>query len=60
MQNADNDGISTRRAPRHVPVVYIEPEARAVNQLGIPAKANADSEGNANGIPGGRRTVVGA
>jgi len=31
-----------------------------VRNLGIPAKANADSEGNANGIPGGRRTVVGA
>ena len=28
--------------------------------LGIPAKANADSEGNANGIPGRRRTVLGA
>jgi hypothetical protein len=29
-------------------------------QLRIPAKANADSEGNANGIPGRRRTVFGA
>jgi hypothetical protein len=28
--------------------------------LGIPAKANADSGGNANGIPGRRRTVLGA
>ena len=28
--------------------------------LGIPAKANADSGGNANGIPGRRRTVIGA
>jgi hypothetical protein len=28
--------------------------------VGIPAKANADSEGNANGIPGRRRTVLGA
>jgi len=28
--------------------------------LGIPAKANTDSEGNANGIPGRRRTVLGA
>jgi VWFA-related protein len=28
--------------------------------LRIPAKANADSEGNANGIPGRRRTVLGA
>src|ERR1700679_4015619 len=27
---------------------------------GIPAKANADSGGNANGIPGRRRTVIGA
>ena len=26
----------------------------------IPAKVNADSEGNANGIPGRRRTVLGA
>jgi len=26
----------------------------------IPTKANADSEGNANGIPGRRRTVIGA
>ena len=26
----------------------------------IPAKANADSGGNANGIPGRRRTVLGA
>jgi len=29
-------------------------------RLRIPAKANADSEGNANGIPGRRRTVLGA
>lgn len=28
--------------------------------LRIPAKANADSEGNANGIPGRRRTALGA
>jgi hypothetical protein len=28
--------------------------------LRIPAKANTDSEGNANGIPGRRRTVFGA
>ena len=28
--------------------------------LGIPAKENADSGGNANGIPGRRRTVIGA
>ena len=28
--------------------------------LGIPAKANTDSGGNANGIPGRRRTVLGA
>jgi phospholipase C len=28
--------------------------------VGIPAKANADSGGNANGIPGRRRTVLGA
>jgi hypothetical protein len=28
--------------------------------VGIPAKANTDSSGNANGIPGRRRTVVGA
>jgi hypothetical protein len=28
--------------------------------LRIPAKANTDSEGNANGIPGRRRTVLGA
>ena len=36
-----------------------DPEEQAV-YLGIPAKANADSEGNANGIPGRRRTVLGA
>jgi len=29
-------------------------------EVRIPAKANADSEGNANGIPGRRRTVFGA
>jgi uncharacterized protein (TIGR03437 family) len=29
-------------------------------QVRIPAKANTDSEGNANGIPGRRRTVLGA
>jgi len=28
--------------------------------LRIPAKANADSEGNANGVPDRRRTVLGA
>jgi hypothetical protein len=28
--------------------------------VGIPLKANADSEGNANGIPGRRRIVLGA
>jgi hypothetical protein len=28
--------------------------------LRIPAKTNTDSEGNANGIPGRRRTVLGA
>jgi hypothetical protein len=27
--------------------------------LWIPAKGNADSEGNVNGIPGGKRTVFG-
>jgi hypothetical protein len=31
-----------------------------LGKLRIPAKANTDSEGNANGIPGRRRTVVGA
>jgi hypothetical protein len=29
-------------------------------KMRIPAKTNSDSEGNANGIPGRRRTVVGA
>lgn len=29
-------------------------------QLRIPPKVNVDSEGNANGIPGRRRTVIGA
>jgi hypothetical protein len=33
---------------------------RQLDLLRIPAKANADSEGNANGIPGRRRTVFGA
>ena len=32
----------------------------AARRLRIPAKANTDSEGNANGIPGRRRTVLGA
>ena len=31
-----------------------------LTDLGIPAKANADSGGNANGIPRRRRTVLGA
>jgi uncharacterized damage-inducible protein DinB len=31
-----------------------------MRKMRIPAKANADSEGNANGIPGRRRTVLGA
>jgi hypothetical protein len=31
-----------------------------LNYLRIPAKANADSEGNANGIPNRTRTVLGA
>ena len=35
-------------------------EALVVQIVRIPAKANADSEGNANGIPGRRRTVLGA
>ena len=34
--------------------------ATGLLQLRIPAKANTDSEGNANGIPGRRRTVLGA
>jgi two-component system NtrC family sensor kinase len=33
---------------------------RRVLRVRIPAKLNADSEGNANGIPGRRRTVFGA
>jgi len=33
---------------------------RLLLPLRIPAKTNADSEGNANGIPSRRRTVVGA
>jgi hypothetical protein len=33
---------------------------RKSEQLRIPAKANTDSGGNANGIPGRRRTVLGA
>jgi len=33
---------------------------KIVLKLLIPAKANADSEGNANGIPGRRRTDLGA
>src|SRR6202171_4684186 len=32
----------------------------SVGVVRIPAKTNADSEGNANGIPGRRRTVLGA
>ena len=37
-----------------------EEKAMSWYYLLIPAKANADSEGNANGIPGRRRTVLGA
>ena len=33
---------------------------RSPNLMRIPAKANTDSGGNANGIPGRRRTVLGA
>ena len=33
---------------------------RFKQRLRIPPKANTDSEGNANGIPGRRRTVFGA
>jgi hypothetical protein len=38
-----------------------QPQPLAVRALlRIPAKANADSGGNVNGIPGRRRTVLGA
>jgi len=43
---------------------YVYPIALAylnrASILRIPPKANTDSEGNANGIPGRRRTVFGA
>ena len=35
-------------------------DAQVRDKVGIPAKANTDSEGNANGIPGRRRTALGA
>ena len=40
--------------------IHLIADNYATHKLGIPAKANADSEGNANGIPGRRRTVLGA
>ena len=44
-----------------LPCSNIETASQAgIPQVRIPAKANADSEGNANGIPGRRRTVLGA
>lgn len=36
------------------------PETIAEAIVRIPAKGNADSEGNVNGIPSGRRNVFGA
>jgi len=42
-------------------VVYCNcDDPRISSFLRIPPKANADSEGNANGIPGRRRTDLGA
>ena len=43
-----------------LPKLQLGDSARVSPGVRIPAKANADSEGNANGIPGRRRTVLGA
>jgi transposase-like protein len=49
-------GVSITEAAR-----ALEVNANVLHRwLGIPAKANADSEGNANGIPNRTRTVLGA
>ena len=66
-------GMSTREIQGHLEEIYgvevsptlISNVTEAVMEevkswLRIPAKANTDSEGNANGIPGRRRTVLGA
>jgi hypothetical protein len=51
----DAERSSYGRMP--LPKSYVE----AIDQkVRIPTKVNADSEGNANGIPGRRRTVFGA
>ena len=47
------DAPRSGRPRKHVPT----PGAKS--RLRIPAKANADSDVNANGIPGRRRTVLG-
>jgi hypothetical protein len=39
---------------------YLRLTASAIRSVRIPAKVNADSEGNVNGIPSGRRSVFGA
>ena len=39
---------------------FAEKLEAVVGLLRIPAKTNTDSGGNANGIPGRRRTVLGA
>jgi hypothetical protein len=41
-------------------VAHFESKRTERELLRIPAKANTDSGGNANGIPGRRRTVLGA
>jgi hypothetical protein len=42
------------------PFLLFQVGAKQVSLMRIPAKANADSGRNANGIPGRRRTVLGA
>jgi hypothetical protein len=41
-------------------LLFLASQAYTQSSVGIPAKANTDSSGNANGIPGRGRTVVGA
>ncbi len=53
--------VSVKRKSRTVPKEnYFSSVERLCDAVRIPAKANTDSEGNANGIPGRRRTVLGA
>jgi len=54
-----NERAMDRQLLAHVDPIYPN-SAKSEHVLRIPAKANTDSGGNANGIPGRRRTVLGA